>query len=138
MESQPLSEDVSAERTLATDATVQGVIDSLSGGHMVDRPVPEVAGALQRALMDAGLPEQPAPWVDATAGEIAGGRIVVADTRSQVDPQDAHGDGDDVPAVDGEPDETTDSARDGSGVRSGDRSGGSSGSSSGGSTAVGR
>ncbi len=87
MESQPLSEDVSAESTLRHDATVQGVIDSLSGGSMVDRPIDEVAGALQQALMDAGLPEQPAPWIDATAREISGGRTVVADTRAQVDPK---------------------------------------------------
>lgn len=91
MESQPLSEDVSSERTLRTDGTVQSVIDSLSGGHMADRPVEEVQIALQQALLDAGLPEQPAPWVDATAREIVAGRIVVADTRAQVDPEDARG-----------------------------------------------
>lgn len=88
MESQPLSEDVDAARTLRVDATVQDVVTRLSSGALTDAPVEEVAGKLQQALMDAGLPEQPAPWVDATAREISGGRTVVTDVRAAIDPDE--------------------------------------------------
>jgi len=47
----------------------------------------EVEGLLSAAIIDAGLPEQPAPWVQATAIEIAGGREVVMDVKDQVEPE---------------------------------------------------
>lgn len=46
----------------------------------------EVTVALSQALAEAGLPEQPAPWVNATALEIAGGREVVMDVKDRFEP----------------------------------------------------
>jgi hypothetical protein len=44
----------------------------------------EVVAALSDRLSRAGVPEQPHPWVEATALEIAGGRIVVMDVRDEI------------------------------------------------------
>lgn len=90
MESQPLSEDVDPESTLRTNDTVQDVVARL-GARLEGAPVAEVVAALHTELTAAGLPEQPAPWVDATAREIAGGRIVVMDAQHEVDPADLPG-----------------------------------------------
>ena len=46
----------------------------------------EVIAALNEAFAEAGIPEQPAPWVNATALEIAGSREVVMDVQDQVEP----------------------------------------------------
>ncbi|MGL5859279.1 MAG: hypothetical protein ACRC35_12915 [Angustibacter sp.] len=52
--------------------------------HQGRSPDPDdVADGLRAAIADAGLPEQPAPWLAATATEIAGDRLVVVDPRSQ-------------------------------------------------------
>ncbi|HEX8498634.1 MAG TPA: hypothetical protein VF661_15665 [Actinomycetales bacterium] len=88
MDSQPLSEDVDADRTLRVDGIVQEVVTRLSSGALKDAPVEEVAGKLQQALMDAGLPEQPHSWVDSTAREISGGRTVITDVRAAIDPDE--------------------------------------------------
>ena len=87
MERQPLAQDVDAEQTLRVDATVQDILNLLSA-ELAGAPVAEVAQSLRDQLAVAGLPEQPGPWLDATAREISAGRFVVADTRAQVDPAD--------------------------------------------------
>src|SRR5919112_866172 len=45
--------------------------------------VGEVKAALRDALRSRGLPQQPEPWIDATATEIAGGRRLVIDSREE-------------------------------------------------------
>ena len=90
MTDQPLAEDEDAGRTLRDDEVVQGVINRLAP-RFEGAPMPEIERALQAALMAAGLGEQPAPWVHSTAGEIAAGRIVIADGRAQVAPEDLPG-----------------------------------------------
>lgn len=87
MERQPLAQDVNAEQTLRVDATVQDILTGLAA-DLAGAPVADVAQALRDRLAAAGLPEQPGPWVDATAREISAGRFVVADTRAEVDPAD--------------------------------------------------
>ncbi|MEO7745597.1 MAG: hypothetical protein ABIV05_05160 [Actinomycetota bacterium] len=87
MTDQPLAEDEDAGRTLRDDEVVQGVINRLAPRYE-GAPMPEIEVALQEALVAAGLGEQPEPWVHSTAGEIAAGRIVVADGRAQVLPED--------------------------------------------------
>ena len=47
----------------------------------------DVAVALSQAIADAGLPEQPQQWVEATSIEIAGNREVVMDVKDQVEPE---------------------------------------------------
>ena len=85
MPDQPLAEDEDAGRTLRDDEVVQGLI------HRLAPRFEQFERALQEALMAAGLGEQPAPWVHSTAGEIAAGRIVIADGRAQVAPEDLPG-----------------------------------------------
>ena len=75
------------DQPLAEDEDAQGVINRLAPRYE-GSPVPEIEQALQAALVAAGLGEQPAPWVHSTAIEIAAGRIVVADGRAQVPPED--------------------------------------------------
>lgn len=87
MEPQPLAEDVDAESTLRTDATVQQVVSRVTA-RLQGAPVPDVERALQDELKAAGLPEQPAPWVASTSNEIAAGRSVVVDARAEVDPDE--------------------------------------------------
>ncbi len=87
MPDQPLAEDEDAQGTLRDDEVVQGVIDQLAPQYE-GSPIPEIEQALQEALVAAGFGEQPAPWVHSTATEIAAGRIVVADGRAQVAPED--------------------------------------------------
>jgi hypothetical protein len=48
--------------------------------------VGEVKAALRDALRSRGLPQQPEPWIDATATEIAGGRRLVIDSREEPEP----------------------------------------------------
>jgi len=48
--------------------------------------VPEVKSALRDALRAHGVPQQPEPWIDATASEIAGGRRLIIDAREEVPP----------------------------------------------------
>ena len=48
--------------------------------------VGEVKAALRDALRSRGLPQQPEPWIDATATEIAGGRRLVIDSREEPPP----------------------------------------------------
>ena len=90
MPDQPLAEDEDAGRTLRDDEIVQGVINRLAPQYE-GAPMPEIERVLQEALVAAGLGEQPAPWVHSTAGEISAGRIVVADSRAQVSPEDLPG-----------------------------------------------
>src|SRR3954452_12959724 len=49
--------------------------------------VAEVKAALRDALRARGLPQQPEPWIDATATEIAGGRRLVIDSREEPSPE---------------------------------------------------
>lgn len=48
----------------------------------LDVDLREVEAALREEIDLAGLPEQPAPWVNNTAAEIAAGRTVVVDART--------------------------------------------------------
>lgn len=87
---QPPAQDAEVESTLRADHTVQDVVSGLAA-RMEGAPVAEVVIALNAGLEAAGLPEHPAPWVDATARELAAGQVVVADARAQGDPPDSHG-----------------------------------------------
>ncbi len=87
MERKPLAQDVDTEQTLRVDATVQDILTGLAA-EFAGASVAEVAQALRERLAAAGLPEQPAPWVDASAREISAGRVVVADTRAEIDPDE--------------------------------------------------
>src|SRR3954469_21817400 len=49
--------------------------------------VGEVKAALRDALRSHGLPQQPEPWIDATASEIAGGRRLLIDSREELPPE---------------------------------------------------
>jgi hypothetical protein len=49
--------------------------------------VGEVKAALRDALRSRGLPQQPEPWIDATATEIAGGRRLIIDSREEPPPE---------------------------------------------------
>ena len=68
--------------------TIQEVVDRLASTHRGEDPQVTRA-ALEQALADAGLPEQPAKWVHDTATEIAAGRTVVIDRtrRDEDDPR---------------------------------------------------
>ena len=90
MPDQPLAEDENVGRTLRDDEIVQGVINRLAPRYE-GAPTPEIERALQEELVAVGLGEQPAPWVHSTAVEISAGRIVVADGRAQVAPEDLPG-----------------------------------------------
>ena len=48
--------------------------------------VPDVKAALRDALRAHGVPQQPEPWIDATASEIAGGRRLIIDAREEAPP----------------------------------------------------
>jgi hypothetical protein len=95
------------DKTLASDETpheslevthqVQLVVNEVferfarqAGGVRPDRDaiaeVPEVKSALRDALRAHGVPQQPEPWIDATASEIAGGRRLIIDAREEAPP----------------------------------------------------
>ena len=68
--------------------TIQDIVDRLAATHRGEDP--EVTrAALEQAIADAGLPEQPVKWVSDTADEVSAGRTVVIDRtrRDQDDPR---------------------------------------------------
>ncbi len=66
-------------------AVIQAVIQRLTNEFGDGANPADVAVALNQALAEAGIPEQPAHWVEATAIEIAGGRSVVMDVKDQAE-----------------------------------------------------
>ncbi|MEJ5943817.1 hypothetical protein WDZ17_00725 [Pseudokineococcus basanitobsidens] len=56
----------------------QAVISVMVGGFGLPRR--QVGELLARALADAGIPDQPAPWMRTAAAEIAVGRLLVLNT----------------------------------------------------------
>ncbi len=88
MEGKPLGADEDTHPDEDAKDTIQEIVWRLMKDVDGTRASPEqVAGALSQAIADAGLPEQPAPWVEATAIEIAGQREVVMDTKDEVEPE---------------------------------------------------
>jgi hypothetical protein len=100
---------MSDDKTLASDDThgssleatheVQLVVNEVferfvraAGGRRRDdddgaiAEVADVKAALRDAVRAHGLPQQPEPWIDATASEIAGGRRLVIDSREELPP----------------------------------------------------
>ena len=80
------SPDEHVERSQDVKAVLQRIIDEL-GPSLAERPSLEVRERLVTAIADAGLPEQPAPWVESTVAELSGGRGLVMDARFQSEPQ---------------------------------------------------
>lgn len=73
-------------RSQDVKAVLQRVIDEL-GPQFADQPPALVRERLVTAIADAGLDEQPAPWVDSVVAELSGGRGLVMDARFQSGPQ---------------------------------------------------
>lgn len=73
-------------RSQDVKAVLQRIIDEL-GPHFADQPPALVRERLVTAIADAGLDEQPAPWVDSVVAELSGGRGLVMDARFQSGPQ---------------------------------------------------
>jgi len=59
---------------------LQEVVNATTATHRGARHG-EAMDALERALVVAHLPDQPAPWMRASASEISSGRLVVLSTR---------------------------------------------------------
>jgi hypothetical protein len=53
----------------------------LSLKHLQGTPPSEVQPQLERALAEAGLPDQPAPWLRDTSAELSAGRLIVVSPR---------------------------------------------------------
>lgn len=85
MTRQQLASDDDPESTARAKGALQSVIDKM--GAFEGEPVEVVQLSLSEAIRRAGLPEQPAPWVNATASEIAAGRRVVMDPRHSSPPE---------------------------------------------------
>lgn len=73
-------------RSQDVKAVLQRIIDEL-GPQFADQPPALVRERLVTAIADAGLDEQPAPWVDSVVAELSGGRGLVMDARFQSGPQ---------------------------------------------------
>jgi hypothetical protein len=94
-----LASDETPEESLEVTHRVQLVVNEVFerfaravGGRRPDddegaiAEVPDVKSALRDALRAHGVPQQPEPWIDATASEIAGGRRLIIDAREEVPP----------------------------------------------------
>jgi hypothetical protein len=92
-----LASDETPEDSLEVTHRVQLVVNEVferfvreAGGRRSDddaiAEVPDVKSALRDALRAHGVPQQPEPWIDATASEIAGGRRLIIDAREEVPP----------------------------------------------------
>jgi hypothetical protein len=83
--SRPLGIHDSPEETRGKHDVLQGIIGSMVLRVPDEGADPaEVEVQLRRAIADAGLPEQPAPWMRAAAAEIAGGRVMIVDVQDQL------------------------------------------------------
>lgn len=69
---------------MAVQAEIQDVLDELQR-EMAGDSVEDVTVAINRRLAAAGVPEQPARWVEGMAERISTGRVVVADSAAAVD-----------------------------------------------------
>ncbi len=79
--------ETSPESLLALQHRLQRVVTATTATHRGRRPT-DVVAALQQALVDARLPDQPGPWMRASAAEIAAGRQVVLNTFEAPDELD--------------------------------------------------
>ena len=83
-----IAHDEEPRETLVLLQRTQDVVNTVFTSFHGEAPEPlsidlrEVEAALREELDLAGLPEQPEPWVNNTAFEIAAGRHVVIDTRT--------------------------------------------------------
>jgi hypothetical protein len=82
---QPLAEDDDQEATLRAKSQLQEIVTDLAR-YGPSRSAPELRLRLEAAIAEAGLPEQPARWLDAVATEAAAGRVTVLDARFARDP----------------------------------------------------
>ena len=82
--SSALERDV--ERSQDVKAVLQGIIDAL-GPSWAGRPHALVRERLVAAIADAGLEEQPAPWLESVVAELSAGRALVMDARYEAAPQ---------------------------------------------------
>ncbi|MGN6299816.1 MAG: hypothetical protein ACTHN8_01830 [Angustibacter sp.] len=75
-----------AARSQDVKAALQRIIDDL-GPRFADQPPALVRERLVAAIAEAGLDEQPAPWVDSAVAELSGGRGLVMDARFASGPE---------------------------------------------------
>jgi hypothetical protein len=80
------AEEADVARSQDVKAVLQGIIDEL-GPSFADQPPALVRQRLVAAIADAGLPEQPASWVESAVAELSAGRGLVMDARYEVGPQ---------------------------------------------------
>ena len=86
MDGKSLASDNDTQSTDEMKDALQQIIVRLGrASEGQDADPRDVEFELTTAIADAGLPEQPHPWVEATALEIAGGRVVVMDAKDQLD-----------------------------------------------------
>jgi hypothetical protein len=77
---------VDVARSQDVKAVLQRIVDEL-GPRLADEPPAIVRERLVAAIADAGLDEQPAPWVESAVAELSGGRGLVMDARYETDRQ---------------------------------------------------
>lgn len=88
MDGKTLGVDEDPHANQEPKAVIQDIVWRLSQEYSGQNADPaDVLVALNAALAEAGIPEQPAPWTEGTAVEIAGGREVVLDVKDQAEPQ---------------------------------------------------
>ena len=80
------AEETGVTRSQDVKAVLQGIIDELGPSFAHQSPA-LVRERLLAAIADAGLDEQPAPWVESVVAELSGGRGLVMDARYEVGPQ---------------------------------------------------
>lgn len=80
------AEEADVARSQDVKAVLQRIIDEL-GPQFADQPPALVRERLVAAIADAGLDEQPAPWVESAVAELSAGRGLVMDARYQTGPQ---------------------------------------------------
>jgi hypothetical protein len=79
------AEEADVARSQDVKAVLQGIINEL-GPTFAGLPPALVRERLVAALADAGLPEQPAAWVESAVAELSAGRGLVMDARYEVGP----------------------------------------------------
>lgn len=81
---QSLAEDEAQAATLLAKEQLQEIVTDLAR-YGPSRTEADLRLRLEVAIAEAGLPEQPARWVEAVAIEAAAGRITVLDARFTVE-----------------------------------------------------